>query len=144
MSYPMVRLSMCLENRQAEYVFRALSSKGVHPIPTLPPSLPHSTPSTHTYTCEKKKNSTLMNVSRIWKWKNPERIHINFSTSNLCDISRNNIYSALHGEKGHKKRYIFHFTVLRVLNFILIYPLKLYCVYCVFHRRWHLIVYCRM
>ena len=70
--------------------------------------------------------------------ENLERIY--FSICNLCDISRNIIYSALCGEEGHKKGYFFQFRVFRVLNFVLISPLRLYCASCVFHRLWHLIV----
>lgn len=42
------------------------------------------------------------------------------------------------------KDYIFQFRVFRVLNFILIFPLKLHCAHCVFRRHWHLTVYCHV
>lgn len=46
--------------------------------------------------------------------------------------------------RGEQKEYSFQVRVFRVLNFILISPLKLYCTHRAFHRHWRLIVYCHV
>ena len=115
-------------------MFRVLVSQGSNPTPVPHHAWTH----THTHT----ETSDSINVSRILKCKNLERIY--FSMCNLCDISRNNVHSISHGEKGHKIGTFFSLGFFRVLEFVMISPLKRYCAYHVFHRLWYLIVYCHM
>ena len=106
-------------------VFRVLVSQGSNP-----PPLPHHT-WTHTYTHTHRKISDSINVSWILKCKNLERIY--FSMCNLWDISRNNVHSISHEEKGHKMGTFFSLGFFRVLDFVMISPLKWYGAFLAFN-----------